>query len=266
VGELGELRVRGQLDELGEQRAQLGVEGWRWDLVDEQRAELDAAAANEALVQLERLLHGDLGGEGDEVQEGAGWVGEEAGQGVDEAAQGAAGEQVAEDLRHVEEHQRVAGGVEVDEDRAPARSAPRLLALEQAQPVEHGDLSHRGRRPKQALQGPVAGDRAGDPTDLHLFDDVVDDRLVEVEVGGPHLAVRGDGDRLVADLRDAEDRLHARAVSELDDQRALSATGCLHREGGDHGRLADAALAGEQQQPTVEEVLQRGRRRRRGCG
>ncbi|MEZ4248662.1 MAG: hypothetical protein R3B99_10520 [Polyangiales bacterium] len=190
-------------------------------------------------MKLHRFACRQLRRQGHEVQHRARRVVQQRGRRVEDRLQRPRADQSLEDVREPEEHQRVTGRVEVDEDRME-----RARIREPRQTPQRDDLVHGRRRLEETPQGRLAHDARRQRPHLHLLAHVVGERVFEHEVARVHaIADRG---RLVADRRHVEDRLHGRAMPELDHEGSMTRSSARERVGRDDAGFAHAALAREE--------------------
>ena len=241
---LGERR---QLLRLGLGEA-LGVEAVEVDAVDG-----DADLVAQVLLQRRRLVDRHLLRQGDDRGAGVLVVGDQAVQlqrlGVDRADPGDRGE----GARRLQEADAVAGGRRVDDHQVVL--APRLdLAVELGQLPDLADrdqlLQARGGG-GEVVEDAAAEEQVAHRPHLQLQQHVLAHRLVGVDRDRPEVLLH-------LDLVEADGGVveHPRGVllrGDLADDRPLSFRGGAQAERHRDRRLADATLAGDDDQPLVEE-------------
>ena len=235
-------RVVEPVDDLG----LAAVEQRRQDAVGDDRRRRDAGLAVEPAEQVDRLGDRHLLGRRDDDEPGARRVLEDLGHPRRLLADHADLDELADDPRGGDLGDDVPAGLGVDDDEVVVPLAHLVGEL-----ADGEDLLDARRGVGDEVERP--GERADAPDERHLDEQpqVLLERVLGVhrhrEQAGVELA------RLERQRRGVERRGERALGVHLAHERALAGPGGQVGERGGDGRLADAALAGDEQQAAVEE-------------
>ncbi len=240
--------VRRAFDELVEDLLLGGGEQLGQHPVHDDRGDLDVGLLCDALGELERLDDRHLLGRRDDdrargagvtedVEHPAGLVADQAD--LDELVDGLGRGQLTD---HVPAGDRV-------HDHQVVVALPHLVA----ELADRQDLAHAGRRAGDEVEGARQGTDAREQRHLELQPEVLLERLLGLhrhreEVGGNLPGFEGDGPGL-------EERGQVALGVDLAHQSPLAAPGSQHPQARRHRRLADATLAGDEEETPIEQPV-----------
>ena len=145
----------------------------------------------------------------------------------------------------------MAAGHRVDDDEVVV-----LLAHLPRQLADGEDLLHAGRGVGDEVEGPGERADAGEERQLELEAEVLLQRLLGVHRHRPEVGLQLTG--LEAGVAGLVEVGQVALGVDLADEGALALLGRQHAEPGRDGRLADATLAGDEDELAVEQIDHRG--------
>jgi hypothetical protein len=218
--------------------------------VHDERAPRHPQDAAHLRVEVDRLVHRHLLGQGDDGEGGARGIDEERLHPLGVVPERAPRDGVDQRRGDAQELHGVAGGGGVHHHEVPARPAS-LLRLRLVEDLpQHHQLGEGRHHPQEVADEPVLEDRVVDGPEAQHHEPVlahgVGGRHVDGEEAGEDLADRAAGGRAAEERRDPFLRVH------LADEHPLPRAGGEEGERGRDGRLPHAALPGHDHETAIE--------------